>query len=187
MNFANYFTLIRIGAAPLFLGIYLAEIPPSLKAIILFVVLAAAEFTDVLDGYIARKFNQVTDLGKLLDPMADSLFRLSIFLTYTEPPVNLPLALVLLFLYRDSAVTVLRSLSALRGFALAARPSGKIKAFLQGVSSLLILGFYALWTEGLMTNENLTFYSIIVTTVAALWSLLSLVDYFFATQKFLKN
>ncbi len=55
-----------------------------------------SEFTDFIDGYLARKHLQVTDFGKIVDPMADSIFRLSVFLTFTLPPVNLPIWIIFL-------------------------------------------------------------------------------------------
>jgi CDP-diacylglycerol--glycerol-3-phosphate 3-phosphatidyltransferase len=57
----------------------------TLPYILLF-LLGISELSDACDGYFARKYNQVTDLGKILDPMADSIYRISVFLTFTLPP-----------------------------------------------------------------------------------------------------
>src|SRR5205085_953924 len=98
---------------------------------VLLALVIVAELTDLFDGMAARRRNQVTELGKILDPMADSIFRLSVFLAFTQGIVALPLWLVLLFFYRDSIISMLRTICALRGFTLAARFSGKVKAVVQ--------------------------------------------------------
>src|SRR6186997_2630352 len=132
MTIANTFTLFRVLISPLFFLLYaypdLIGINPLLMSCVLLALFAIAESTDAFDGYLARKYNQVTDLGKILDPMADSIYRISVFLTFTLEPVKLPMILVFVFLYRDSVVSTLRTICALKGFALAARTSGKIKA-----------------------------------------------------------
>src|SRR5579872_4097218 len=135
MNIAHCFTLLRICISPLFpilylehdaFGIDLAAVPYVLMGLLL-----VAEFSDIFDGHLARSRNEVTDLGKVLDPMADSITHISLFLTFTQGFVALPLILVFVFLYRDLLISTLRTLCALRGVALAARFSGKMKAVLQ--------------------------------------------------------
>jgi len=71
MTTANLITIIRIVMVPFFLVILLTEMQN--KEIIAFAIFVVAAVTDSLDGYIARKFNQVSDLGKFLDPLADKL------------------------------------------------------------------------------------------------------------------
>jgi len=71
MTFANIITIIRIIFVPFFLVIFLTEIQN--KDIIAFIIFVVAALTDAVDGYIARKFKQITDIGKFLDPLADKL------------------------------------------------------------------------------------------------------------------
>ncbi len=71
MSFANIITIVRIIFVPFFLVIFLTEIQN--KDIIAFVIFVVAALTDAVDGYIARKFKQITDIGKFLDPLADKL------------------------------------------------------------------------------------------------------------------
>ena len=71
MTKANIVTLLRILLVPIFIVILLTEMEN--KEIIAFIVFLFASISDAIDGYIARKFNQVTDLGKFLDPIADKL------------------------------------------------------------------------------------------------------------------
>ena len=101
VNIAMALTLSRFVMAPLCVLFYLyyEEIGFSaLKATcILLVLLIIIEATDVLDGYIARKYNLVTDLGKILDPLADSFSRLTLFFSFSKGLVQLPFYLVLVF------------------------------------------------------------------------------------------
>lgn len=149
----------------------------------LLTLLVISEFSDFFDGYFARKFNQVTDLGKLLDPMADSISRTSVFLTFTQAPIYLPIWFVFVFLYRDSVVSTLRTICALRGFALAARQSGKIKAGIQAAAALLLTLFLIPATQGGMDETTLHFLAIAIVSVTALYTVYSGVDYVIANKE----
>ncbi len=108
-----------------------------LTLLIAIVLLNYLELTDACDGYIARKWNQVTDVGKLLDPMFDSLCRFTVFATLLKMDI-LPLWMLLIFFYRDVSVSYYRAFSAQRNVTMAARVSGKVKAVVQGVGVLLV-------------------------------------------------
>lgn len=188
MSIAHYFTFVRILISPIFLLLYILHdslgISHTLLPYILIILLGLSELSDACDGYLARKYNQVTDLGKILDPMADSISRLTVFLTFTQPPVNLPIALVFLFLYRDSVVSTLRTICALKGFALAARPSGKLKAAIQAVTAFIILGMMIPESMGTMTEDALQFWSTWLTAFAAAYTVYSGIDYIYANREF---
>ncbi|NGX47790.1 MAG: CDP-diacylglycerol--glycerol-3-phosphate 3-phosphatidyltransferase, partial [Chlamydiae bacterium] len=98
MNLALFLTLGRIVLSPIFLLIYIYHVQLGISLLtlpfILIGLVVLAELTDLFDGMAARLRNQVTELGKLLDPMADSIFRLSVFLALTQGFVKLPLWLV---------------------------------------------------------------------------------------------
>ena len=87
MNLPNKLTIIRILLIPIMIAVfYITQIP--YRFTISAVIFAVAAFTDFLDGYIARKYNLVTDLGKFLDPIADKILVLSAFvIMLTEPTV----------------------------------------------------------------------------------------------------
>ncbi len=191
MSLALALTLVRIALSPLFLILYLYypafHISLSTLPLILLGIMAIAEVSDLLDGYLARKTNQVTDLGKLLDPMADSIFRISVFLTFTQGVVELPLLLVFAFFYRDLIISTLRTVCALRGLTLAARLSGKIKAVVQAVAAFFILiamTFYAQGYIGLAELQNLSFYSALI---AAIYTVYSGVEYVIANYSYIKK
>lgn len=191
MPVAHYFTFIRIFISPIFLAIYLyypeLGLSPFWLPIVLGFLLLVSELSDAFDGYIARKYNEVTDLGKILDPMADSIYHISVFLTFTLEPVKIPLGLVFVFLYRDSVVSTLRTICALKGFALAARSSGKIKAALQGFCALVVLSLMLLSSLDIITKSELTYYSTVVVGIAALYTLLTGVDYIVANRHYIRK
>ncbi len=188
MSIANYLTFIRIFISPVFMFLYLEHellgISIRLLPYILLSLLAVSELSDAFDGYLARKFHQVTDLGKILDPMADSIYRISVFLTFTQPPVNLPLLLVFVFLYRDSVISTLRTICALRGFALAARSSGKIKAVIQAGSAFIIIVLMIPFSMGYLSYSTLRTVSITAVAIAAAYALYSGVEYIWANRPY---
>ena len=151
---------------------------------VLLFLLGVSELSDAFDGYFARKFQQVTELGKLLDPMADSIYRISVFLTFTQPPVNLPLLIVFIFLYRDSVISTLRTICALRGFTLAARFSGKIKAMIQGMSAFIILVMMIPYSLGFVSQIAVRLTAVSVVSVAAAYALFSGVEYIWANRDY---
>lgn len=187
MTIANYFTFMRLLISPLFLIIYLSYEQLGLTALqmpyVLLGLLLVSELTDAIDGYLARKYHQVTDLGKILDPMADSIARTTMFLTFTQPPVSLPLPLIFIFLYRDSIVSTLRTVCALRGVALAARMSGKIKAVIQGVTALMVILMMISYEQGVISLATLQYHSIWVVAIAAAYTLFSGIDYIQANRR----
>ena len=191
MSLPHYFTLLRIVLSPLFPILYLGYerlgIPLWVLPYLMLILLVICEFSDLIDGYLARRHNQVTDLGKILDPMADSVTKISLFLTFTQGMVDLPLILVLIFLYRDFFVSTLRTLCALRGVALAARFSGKMKTVLQGIVLFLILFLMIPTTMGLLSVTLLRQISLFAVAIAAFYSLVSMGDYVYANRIFIKK
>lgn len=189
MFLAALLTLGRIAISPLFFILYLYY--PSLGIsltylpYVLLLLLFVSEMTDLFDGYVARRSNQVTDLGKVLDPMADSIFRLTVFFTFSQGIIQLPLWLVFLFFYRDSVISLLRTICALRGFALAARRSGKIKAVLQGTAAFMILLLMIPYSRGYLSIEELRSYSFYIVLVTAVYTLFSGVEYIIANREFI--
>jgi len=189
VSIANSITLIRIVMGPLFLFVYreYEMLHLSLVALpyILLFLLAIAELSDLCDGYVARKYGSVTDFGKVLDPMADSIYRISVFLTFTLPPVNLPMILVFIFFYRDSVLSTLRTICALKGFALAARPSGKLKAVVQGVAGFFIILLLIPYSLGYLSESGLQSTSWTIVGLTGLYTLLSGVEYMYAHREYL--
>jgi CDP-diacylglycerol---glycerol-3-phosphate 3-phosphatidyltransferase len=191
MALPHLLTLLRVVLSPLFMLLYVRyeSMGVSFQVLpyLLILLLVICEMTDALDGFFARKLGAVSDLGKLIDPMADSIYRISVFLTFTRPPVSLPLVIVFLFLYRDSFISTLRQICALKGFALAARPSGKLKAVLQAISAFVVLILFAFYSQGKLSEETLSFYSALSVGLVALYALGSGIEYIWANRSFIKR
>lgn len=191
MNPAHFFTILRIFLSPLFPILYLGyeSIGLSLVSVpyLLLALLIVSEFSDIFDGFLARRRNQVTDLGKVLDPMADSITHISLFLTFTQGFIQLPLLLVLVFLYRDFFISTLRTLCALRGVALAARWSGKLKAILQAVVAFLIVVLMIPYSTGKMSLELFQQISLLAVSISAGYTVLSAIDYFYSNRIYIKK
>lgn len=191
LKLALIMTLARIVISPIFLLVYLyfekLGITSQVLPFILIGILSLSEVSDILDGYIARKWNQVTELGKILDPMADSISRISVFLTFTQGVVQLPLLLVLVFFYRDVFISLLRTLCAMRGFTLAARTSGKIKAVIQAVAAFAVLILMALQAHGYISLEAFRSISCAVVGVAAAYTVFSGLEYIKANSSFIRQ
>lgn len=151
MNTPNKITLSRLLLIPLIVFFYLADFIPygRLVGAILFVV---ASLTDFVDGRIARKTNQVTDLGKFFDTIADKVLTMTGFVLIIAVPITgtapvvwpswLGVVCVIIMLAREFIISALRQLAAAKGKVLAADMTGKIKATLQFISIALYM-FYA--------------------------------------------
>lgn len=191
MTIANYITFIRIFISPIFLLVYLEYEAFDISLVslpyVLLILFGISELSDAFDGYFARRFNQVTDLGKILDPMADSIYRISVFLTFTLPPIKLPMILVFILLYRDSVISTLRTICALRGFTLAARFSGKLKAVIQAIIAFIIIILLIPYSLGHLSQEKLHTISTWLVSIGAVYTLFSGIDYIYANRNYIRK
>lgn len=149
MNLPNKLSLLRICLIPLMLIIFYVEALP-IRFIITAVIFALAAFTDFLDGYIARKYNMVTDFGKFIDPIADKILVLSAFVIMLTNPIILsgPLGYtfgaviggvgVTIIVAREMTVSVLRMIAAEKGIVLAAEKIGKLKTLVTDFAIILL-------------------------------------------------
>ncbi len=180
-------TLSRILLGPLFIVVYIYYQEMGITLLwlpyLLIALAVLSELSDMFDGFIARRQKKVTDLGKLLDPMADSIFRLSILLSFTQGAIQLPVLLVAVFFYRDTIISTLRTLCALKGLALAARVSGKVKAVIQAVIGFFILILmipYSLGCLDISFLQTISFYAVLV---SAVYTVYSGAEYIYAYRK----
>ncbi|MEI8094549.1 MAG: CDP-diacylglycerol--glycerol-3-phosphate 3-phosphatidyltransferase [Spirochaetales bacterium] len=140
MGWANRITLFRIALAPVFAALFSAlGVFPTQKVTLLaalWLVFLISESSDVVDGWVARKFGETSDLGKLLDPFSDVLSRLTLFLCFLLVGC-VPLWFFLVVLYRELSMTFLRTLLMQKGVVQAASSGGKTKAVLYFLVSLV--------------------------------------------------
>lgn len=134
-NLPNLLTFLRVAMIPLFVFAFLSDGISNWFALIIFVL---AAITDALDGYIARKQHIVTDLGKLMDPLADKLMVMSAFICFTATGILHP-AVVIIVMSREFLVTGLRSIASAKGRVIAADIWGKAKTISQDVAAIVIL------------------------------------------------
>ncbi|MDE8732753.1 CDP-diacylglycerol--glycerol-3-phosphate 3-phosphatidyltransferase [Eubacteriales bacterium DFI.9.88] len=133
MNLPNKLTILRIIAIPVFIVVLLLG-----HRYIATVIFIAAALTDMLDGHIARKYNMVTNFGKLMDPLADKLLVMSALLLLVQLG-NVAGWMAVVILAREFAVTGLRQVAASEGIVIAAGVTGKVKTILQMIAIPLLL------------------------------------------------
>ncbi len=149
----NVITLTRIAMTPVIALLpFIAGYWPKLIAFVVFILVAV---TDVWDGYLARSRNQVTDLGKVLDPLADKLLLIAALVPiywisrhrqdlYGIPIWgSIPLWVCLLLLGREFAMTGFRTWAKRRGVVIAAGPAGKLKTTFQNIFIGAMMAWFA--------------------------------------------
>jgi CDP-diacylglycerol---glycerol-3-phosphate 3-phosphatidyltransferase len=163
MNLPNKLSLLRIFLVPV-LVFFLVYSPSRVMHLIAAIVFLVASMTDVVDGYVARKWGQVTTLGKLLDPIADKLLVSAALISLVDLQiVHAPAALIIIG--REIAVTGLRSIAAANGIVIQASDKGKLKTLTQSVAIFLLILYmhsnYLLWSGQaiLWVSVVLTVYS----------------------------
>ncbi len=160
MTTANKITLTRIAMIPFFL--YFASQPMLIHdeatqaqtmvpaflfptaTVVALVLFCVASFTDFLDGYVARKYNQVTDFGKFVDPLADKLLVTSALVLFAEQGAFAGW-MVCVILARELIITSLRVVAANKGRVLAATWTGKVKTCVQIGGIIVIYLYYIIY------------------------------------------
>ncbi len=201
MSIPNILTLFRLASAPIFLVLFIgtgtggflsAHMTEKQGLLACIIVALLSELSDVLDGIIARKFDQVTNFGKVLDPYADSTFRLSVFFSFASQAHGkwIPLWMVMILFYRDLMVTVIRNFGIERGEFVQARASGKIKAIAQATVAITVMIIAYLrgpeWVSykpGTAVS-SLAYYLMWLATGVTVWSA---VDYFWGNVHLFKG
>ena len=186
MNLPNKLTVSRIILV--FIVLILANVyykfsqPTAYIIQIIAVILTIiAAYTDLLDGQIARKYNLVSDFGKLIDPLADKIFVMTIFIIFVDTvnPITkhamLPGWIVVVVLAREFLVTGLRSLAATKGEVIAADKFGKIKTATQMV--FFAFGGF-IWLNILPLCGVVKVFWIIAMLIVALITIYSGLNYF---------
>jgi CDP-diacylglycerol---glycerol-3-phosphate 3-phosphatidyltransferase len=178
MVYPNQLTILRIILTPVFLVLFLSE-EPILKQVSLVVFIIAA-LTDWYDGWLARKFNYITNWGKFLDPLADKILTSSAFLAFSLLGV-LEMWMVVLIILRDFLITGLRIYAEYKGTEMSTSLMAKWKTFIQMVYIYYLLIIYTLKTykplyEGneklfsLLTESSLIYFTMLFVTIFTLFT-----------------
>jgi CDP-diacylglycerol--glycerol-3-phosphate 3-phosphatidyltransferase len=147
MNVPNILSLARIILTPLFIILLFADF--KMAKVFALLVFAIAAITDAYDGYLARKYNQITPEGKFLDPLADKILVLSAFISFAFINI-IDFWMVGIIIFRDLFVTGLRFIMSSRGFEFVTSKLSKYKTAFQLTIIILTLIFISI--EGLDIN-----------------------------------
>lgn len=182
MTISNVMTISRLLLSPVFIFVFMSQgIWARIGALVIVIVI---ELTDLLDGMVARKRGEITDFGKIADPLADSVSRFTIFICFLAAGYA-PVWMIAFIFYRDMVVSYMRILASMNGVVLAARRSGKFKAMAQGPSILIILmldvirEIYPIWWFNRFTYWLLAFVTLV--------TVISLVDYVMGNREFVRK
>jgi CDP-diacylglycerol--glycerol-3-phosphate 3-phosphatidyltransferase len=139
---ANNLTLVRILAVPFL--VLLLYFPGKVMNLVAMITFIAAALTDLVDGLIARRYNQVTTMGKFLDPLADKLMIASVLIMLVHL-ARVPAWIAILIISREIIVTGLRAMAADKGIIIAADRYGKLKTIIQIVALCPLVLHYPWW------------------------------------------
>jgi CDP-diacylglycerol--glycerol-3-phosphate 3-phosphatidyltransferase len=176
MNVPMALTLGRIVLAPVFFGLWgAAKSGPAAWLIAIWLVFGLIEVSDLLDGHFARTLGQESEFGKVLDPFADSLARLTYFICFAGTGI-MPLWVLLIIVYRDLAVAYIRVVVAKGRVMMAARASGKVKAWVYAVAGIAGIAMFSLRVTGWLASarapvEGISLGLFIAAAAVAIWSL----------------
>lgn len=184
INTPTKLTILRICMIPVFVVLYFVEFEGhKIAAAILYLV---ACFTDFLDGYIARKYKLVTNLGKFLDPIADKMIVACalIALCITEPVVNygyvwtiVTAVFAMLILSRELVISGFRTIAADRGVVIAADMGGKLKTVFQMAAIFVLLPVTDYYAWHALTGEIFYYIGFALLAIATVLTVVSGVNY----------
>ena len=167
MTTASKITLLRVIFIPVYmLFMYLSNGTPGLFLWIALGIFIVASITDYMDGFIARKYNQVSDFGKFLDPLADKILTIAAMVMFCEWGI-VPGWALMIVLTREFAVTGLRLIAVAKGIVIAAGWSGKVKTASSMVGLCILMAF-----------PTFSWISWTVTTVIVVTTVYSGIEYF---------
>ncbi len=175
MTTATKITLVRVAMIPAYMiTMYLSRGEAGMWMWISLAVFIVASLTDFMDGYIARKYNQISDFGKFLDPLADKLLVISAMTIFTEWGA-FPSWALMIVLTREFAVTGLRLIAVQKGTVIAAGWSGKVKTASTMIGLCVMMGLYGI--------ETFSWVPVVVSGVIVVTTVYSGVEYFIQNWK----
>lgn len=178
MNLANKLTILRIMLVPVFMIFLLNKI--NYGVYIAAGIFTFAAITDSLDGYIARKKNQITNFGKFMDPLADKLLVSAALISLVQMG-RLSAWVVFIIIAREFTISILRAVAASEGIVIAASWWGKAKTITQIIAIIAVL-----LNNFPFSYINFPFATIMV-YVAVIFTIMSGLDYVRINQQILKH
>lgn len=193
MNLPNKLTMLRVILIPFFVlfmllstesGVIDSAMRENLRGFLMWRILSVlvflgASFTDFLDGYIARKYNYITDFGKFMDPLADKLLVCSALILFTAER-SLPAWVVIIIIAREFIISGFRMLAAEKGRVIAAGLFGKVKTVFQMILCVVLIlpGFPFVLGSVVMG---------VLIAVVVMLSVVSLLDYVYKNISVIKS
>ena len=149
MNVPNTLTMIRIFCTPLMILMFLLPIPKGIGVFIALGIYVLACITDFLDGYIARKYNLITDFGKFMDQIADKFITTTAMFLVLFGKISvaanwLAVLMFLIVVLRDILISGIRMVAANKNVVIAADIFGKVKSFFLDVASMVLILYIGL-------------------------------------------
>jgi len=177
LTIANILTVSRLFIAPIFLAFVLTDTGFGMTVAVVLMIIGS--LTDWLDGYLARKYGEESDLGKFLDPLADKVLTSAAFTAFYLDDI-MPLWMVLVIVIRDFGVTAMRSVADERGTPLVTSRNAKTKTFVQMV--FIVFALALMWLQRVATDPSIaaicsdilsstaTYYAMLFITLLTLWT-----------------
>lgn len=177
MNVPNCLTILRIFMVPVFVVFLMIDAFGDAGRVIAGIIFIAASLTDTLDGYLARKNNQITVFGKFMDPLADKLLVCSALICLVELG-QLPCWIVIIIVGREFIISGFRLVAAEQGVVIAASYWGKFKTVSQMIMVILLVFDFG---GGFDVLEQIFIY------LATILTVISLVDYMYKNRGVLRE
>ena len=179
MNIPNRITILRVLLIPLFvIAMLITKIPYN--SIVAGIIFIAACITDFFDGYLARKYNLVTNFGKFMDPLADKLLVCSALIGFLAVENNpMPVWAVIIIISREFIISGFRLVASDNNVVIAASNWGKVKTFVQMFMCILLI--FNFRHPVILTIEWILIYLSVILTI------ISLVDYIYKNKHVLQD
>lgn len=198
-NIPNILTVTRLILVPLFIFFAFASFCPG-NLYIAFAIFAIASITDFLDGYLARKYNVVSNIGKFLDPIADKVLMLAgliclcyfmfIYNVFTTAVIICVFLCVFIIIARDYIVDAIRQIAGVAGKVIPADIYGKLKTFVQDFALPILVLYYALIFNSGLANTGIVqvvgYIGLALFFIGAILSVASGINYFVKNKDILK-
>ena len=172
MNLANKITMFRILLIPIFVLSYYYD-QSGISSLAIFLL---GSFSDFLDGYVARKYDMITDFGKFIDPIADKILVLSAFILFIERGFVEPWV-VIVVLFRELLISGFRMLAAKKNISIAADIFGKLKTTTQFFS--VIFFFLTI----ILINRNMYIIGKVLLYISVALTVLSMINYLYKNKE----
>ena len=178
MNLPNRLTVLRVVMIPFFVFFMLNDIPSGFGKWVALALFIIASLTDMLDGKIARKYNLITNFGKFMDPLADKLLVCSALICLVGMG-KLASWMVIVIISREFIISGFRLIASDNGVVIAASYFGKFKTVFQMVMICLMIAD--------INNDIYRVITVVVTWVALILTVVSLIDYIYKNKEILKT